>query len=232
MPTSSIPKTAGRSRRDVRWVGLAPDERRRRRRALLVDTAFDLLGTEGAGGTTVRAVCHHAALNPRYFYESFDDIDALLVAVYDKVVADFGEAIAAVADGVAVAAETSPAAAARVGMEAIVRFVDEDRRRARILYIEALGNEALARHRLETDRAAVISLEERAIDASGSWPQGERVGRVGAAMLVGGLSEVLRDWIDGRIDVTRDQLIDDLAALSLALGEATEAIARRRAKKK
>ena len=51
-------------------------------------------------------------------------------------------------------------------------------------------------------------------------------------MLVGGISEVLRDWIDGRIDVTRDQLIDDLAVLSLALGDATEQIARRRAKKR
>ena len=94
-----------------------------------------------------------------------------------------------------------------------------------------MAKEALARHRLDTDRVAVASREERAIEAAGSWPQGERVSRVGAAMLIGGMSEVLRDWIDGRIDVTRDQLIDDLAALSLALGQATEAIARRRASK-
>jgi hypothetical protein len=47
-------------------------------------------------------------------------------------------------------------------------------------------------------------------------------------MLVGGLSEVLLDWVDGRIDVTRRQLVDDLAALALALGEATEKIARNR----
>jgi uncharacterized Ntn-hydrolase superfamily protein len=93
-----------------------------------------------------------------------------------------------------------------------------------------LGNEALARHRLAIDREAVASLEERAIEAAGAWPQGERVGRVGAAMLVGGISEVLRDWVDDRIDVTRDQLVDDLAALSLALGETTEKIARKRAR--
>jgi AcrR family transcriptional regulator len=213
-------------RRDVRWVGLSPDERRTRRRALLVDAAFDLLGTEGANATTVRAVCARAELNPRYFYESFRDIDALLVAVYDHVVAQLSEAIAAAP----VLAAQSPTAAARAGMEAIVRFVDDDRRRARVLYIEALGNEALAQHRLAIDREAVATLEERAIEAAGAWPHGERVGRVGAAMLVGGISEVLRDWIDGRIEVTRDQLVDDLAALSLALGEATEQIARKRAR--
>jgi AcrR family transcriptional regulator len=208
----------------VRWVGLAADERRSQRRALLVEAAFDLLGTEGTSGTTVRAVCQKAELNARYFYESFDDIDALLIAVYDHVAAGLAVAVSEAPVGHA----KSPIDAARIGMDAIVGFIDDDRRRARILYVEALGNETLARHRLELDREAVASLEARAIEAAGSWPQGERVSRVGAAMLVGGLSEVLRDWIDGRIDVTRQQLVDDLAALSLALGEATEKIARSR----
>ena len=173
----------------------------------------------------MRAVCSKAELNARYFYESFTDIDALLIAVYDHVVTQLGEALA---EAPVLGHSPSALEVARVGMEAIVTFVDEDRRRARVLYVEALGNESLARHRLATDREAVATLEARAIDAAGAWPPGERVGRVGAAMLVGGISEVLRDWIDGRIDVTREQLIDDLAVLSLALGEATERIARTR----
>jgi len=175
----------------------------------------------------VRAVCQTAELNPRYFYESFADIDALLVAVYDFVAAGLAEAVARAP----IASATSPVDATRIGMAAIVGFIDEDRRRARVLYVEALGNEALARHRLAMDRVAVATIEQQAIEASGTWPQGERVSQVGAAMLVGGLSEVLRDWIDGRIDVTREQLVDDLAVLSMALGETTEKIARRRAKK-
>lgn len=222
MPTSAT------SRRDVRWVGLGPDERKRQRRALLVEAGFDLLGTEGTTGTTVRAVCAAAELNARYFYESFDDIDALLIAVYDKVASDLATALAEVEAPV----DVDPVKGARLGMEALVRFIDEDRRRARVLYVEALGNAALARHRVALDREAVVSLEARAIEAAGTWPQGERVGRVGAAMLVGGLGEVLRDWVEGRIDVDREQLIDDLAALALALGAATEQIARRRAKRR
>lgn len=193
----------------------------------MIDAAFDLLGTEGTAGTTVRAVCHRAALNPRYFYESFGDIDALLVAVYDFVIADLAREIDAV-DPAALASAT-PIEVARIGIGRIVRFIDDDRRRARVLYVEALGNETLNRHRVEVGREAIVNLEQRAVAAAGSWPAGEHVGRVGAAMLLGGVSEVLLDWIDGRIDVTRDQLIEDLAALSLALGQATEAIARRRA---
>ncbi len=220
MPTST------NTRRDVRWVGLTPEERRHQRRALLIDAGFELLGTEGATATTVRAVCQKAELNARYFYESFEDIDALLVAVYDHVVEQLGVALTT-------AAATTPATGthleqARAGMERLVTFIDEDRRRARILYVEAHGNITLNRHRRETDIVAISTLEQAAVEAAGSWPAGERVSLIGASMLIGGLSEVLLDWIDGRIDVSRDQLVDDLAELSLALGETTQKIARKR----
>lgn len=211
-------------RRDVRWGGLDQDERRARRRALLVDAGFQLLGTEGAAGTTVRAVCHRAELNPRYFYESFEDIDALLIAVYDHVIDGLHVATTAVA----ASPDMAPLVVARIGIDAIVRFIDEDRRRARILYVEALSNATLNRHRRETDILAIATLEQAAVEAAGSWPAGERVSQIGAAMLIGGMSEVLLDWIDGRIGVTRDQLVDDLAVLALALGDATEKIARSR----
>jgi AcrR family transcriptional regulator len=211
-------------RRDVRWSGLDQDERRARRRALLLDAAFDLLGTEGAAATTVRAVCQKAELNARYFYESFEDIDALLIAVYDHVL----EGLHAATASVAASPDMAPLMVARIGLDAIVRFIDEDRRRARILYVEAVSNPALNRHRRESDIAAIATLEEAAVEAAGSWPEGERVSAIGAAMLIGGMSEVLIDWIDGRIDVTRDQLVEDLAVLALALGEATEKIARQR----
>ena len=49
-----------------------------------------------------------------------------------------------------------------------------------------------------------------------------------AAILVGGLSELLVAWLDGRIDVSREQLVDDATALFLALGRATADIAARR----
>src|SRR5262245_18080215 len=122
--------TTDRSR--SRWRGVAPEDRRAERRALLMDTAFELLGTEGWAGTSVRAVCQGARLNPRYFYESFDDLDALVVAVYDRVVSELGTAVLA-AHG---EAPDDPRAQLRAIVEATVAFVDDDRRRARVLYVE------------------------------------------------------------------------------------------------
>ena len=214
-----MPSRARRS-----WAGVPADDRRAERRALLVDAAFELLGTEGWAGTTVRAVCATARLNPRYFYESFDDLDALVVAVYDDVIARLtDEVLAAQA-----AAGRDASAQARAAVETIVRFVDEDRRRARVLYVEALGNEALNRRRIETGHALVEAVERDAAARRGGLPPGEQIGRIGAAVLVGGFSELLVAWLDGRIDVTRDQLVDDATALFLALGDAAARIAGRR----
>ena len=213
-----------KDRRPSRWAGLSPADRRAERRELLLDAAFELLGTEGWAGTTVRAVCQAAELNPRYFYESFEDLDELVVAVYDRLVAELGaEVMAAVS-----ASGSDPRAGARAAMECILRFVDEDRRRARILYVEALGNEALNRRRIETAHQLVSVVELAGTERYGPLPAGEQIGRVGAAVLVGGAGELVVAWLDGRIDVTREQLVDDATELLLAIGDAVARVAASR----
>ena len=206
------------------WAGVAQEDRRAERRALLLDAAFDLLGTEGWAGTTVRAVCQTARLNPRYFYESFADLDALAIAVYDRVIEELQADVLAARE----AAGPDRRTQARAAVERIIGFVDDDRRRARILYVEALGNEALNRRRIETGHTIVALVERDAAERHGAPPAGEQIGRIAAAMLVGGLSEMLMAWIDGRIDVSREQLTDDVTELVLALGEAAAAVAAAR----
>ena len=71
----------------TRWAGV-PLTDRRAERALLVDAGYRLFGEEGEAGVSVRSVCRECGLNTRYFYESFDDVDDLLGAVYDRVSRD------------------------------------------------------------------------------------------------------------------------------------------------
>ena len=210
----------------TRWAGVPAADRRSERRELLLDAAFDLLGTVGWSGTTVRAVCQAARLNARYFYESFSDLDALVVAVYDRLVAQLGESVVAAVD----AAGSSARSQTRAAIETIVGFVDDDRRRARVLYVEALGNEALNRRRVSTGRAVVAFVERDAAARRGAPAPGEKIGRITAAVLVGGLSELLVAWLDGGIDVSRHQLVDDATELFLALGGAAARIAASRAR--
>ncbi len=207
-----------------RWVGVPADERRAERRRLLVAAAFELLGTEGDAGTTVRAVCAATRLNPRYFYESFADRDALLLAVYEQQVAELGALLASRLE----AAGDDESAFTRAGIETVVRFVAEDPRRARVLYTEALGNEALARRRVETLHQVGATLTELGRERHGPPPPGETIGLVAASMLVGGLTETIVAWLDGHLDVTIEQLVDDAVALFRATTEATRTITAER----
>jgi len=180
------------------------------RRALLLDAALELLGTRGWSAMTVRGVCAQARLNARYFYESFPDLDALAVAVFDRVLDELRAAV----DAAVAAAGTDPAARIRAMVAATVGFVDSDRRRARVLYAEGHGNERLQRRRLESSSliAGLIAAE-----AGRSGPQRERH-RLVAAFLVGGFSGLLMRWLDGTVTMGADELVDEATELFLAVG--------------
>lgn len=188
---------------------------------MLLDAAFDLLGTQGWTATTVRAVCQRARLNPRYFYESFTTLDELLIALYDRLVA---EAQQVALDAVA-GAPDDPLARTRATLGALFRFVVDDPRRARVLFVEAHGNEGMMRRRLDTMLAMADQLDAYARQVYGEPRPGERISQVAANVLVAGASELLVAWLDGHLDMTLDELVEDAAALFTATGEAAIAIA-------
>lgn len=210
------------TRTPSRWNGLTTEERQRERRRLLLDAAFELLASEGSSGTTVRAVCAKARLNPRYFYESFTDLDELVVAVYDDVMLQLRRRVAAAVENAAGDDE-----AMRATVEATVTFVDEDRRRGRILYIEALGNEALNVRRVQTG-AGIVELVQRNDSRRRADQYDADIGRLGAAVLVGGFSELLISWLDDRIALTTGELVEHATTVFLAIRDATRHLAENR----
>jgi AcrR family transcriptional regulator len=197
------------------YRGVPAAERQATRREQLLDAAYDLLGSEGWQATTVRAVCRRAGLTPRYFYESFPDLDSLVVAVFDRIVA---ELVAVVLEEVE-SAPNEAHAKARAAIGGFIRHVTDDPRRARIVFSEALASEPMARRRFDT-----LQTFARLIAEQGRAFYGVR-GHNGLAdttayLLAGGLAELLLAWHDGTIDSTVEELIDDCAALFVAAGEA------------
>src|SRR4029453_15403828 len=61
------------------YRGAGPRQRQDEPRARLVDAAVEVFGTTGSRSATVDRVCAVAGLTKRYFYESFDDSEALLL---------------------------------------------------------------------------------------------------------------------------------------------------------
>ena len=207
-----------------RWKGISQDDRQAERRRLLLGAGFELLGTVGVAATTVRGVCEAAKLNPRYFYESFADLDALLVAVFDQVSVESLEVmLRAVAE-----CEPEPLAVTRAGVDSFVRFVTDDPRRAQVLFIEGLGNEALARRRLDSMLELVELFRREAARAQGGEVEEDSVTKVALSLIVGGMAELLITWLQGRLEVTIDELIEDASRLFVVLGEAAQDIAQTR----
>lgn len=208
------------------YGGVPADQRRAERRARLIEAGLDLAGTDGWQAATVRAVCARAKLTPRYFYESFENRDALLLAIFDELAAE-------AAERVLVAVTAAPEEAEAKSRAAVAAFVDllvEDPRKTRILFAEAMGHEALIRRRLDVLKmfAGLIADQARAFYRP---PRGsERLVDTTAFLLAGGLAELLIAWLDGDLESTRDELVDDVAALLAATGEAAVGIARRRSR--
>ena len=180
------------------------------RRSLLIGAGLELLGTHGLSGTTVRGVCAAAQLNARYFYESFPDLNALVVAVFDDVVDQLHTCVSEAVE----AAGAKPVDRVRAMVASTAAYVDSDRRRAQVLYVEGRDQADLQDRRTESS-SLIVNL---VADAAAGHQPGTAVHRVVASFLVGGFSELLIRWLDGQIPMERDQLVDAATELFLAVG--------------
>jgi AcrR family transcriptional regulator len=79
------------------YGGMDAGERRAERRLKLIDAAVEVYGEVGYRVATVKAICEAAELTERYFYESFANSEALLIAAYGHVVGHLHDEMAAAA---------------------------------------------------------------------------------------------------------------------------------------
>ena len=203
------------------YAGETSEQRQGGRRVRLVEAGIELLGTGGREGTTVRAVCAAARLTPRYFYESFENLDELQVAVLDHVLSGATVQVLAAVDG----APSDVGARTRATIEAFVSFVVDDPRRARIVFAEAFGNEAMMERRQAALAALATLASEQAQALYGSLEGTDPLVRTTALMLAGGVAEVLLAYTAGELDTSREELVADVVALIEATGAAAAAIA-------
>jgi AcrR family transcriptional regulator len=203
-----------------RWAGTTLDARQAARREQLIEAGFALLGEQGANAVTVRGVTRTARLSERYFYESFSDREALLLAVHDRVAE---QARAVIAEAVEAAANFSPSdsdatadpdAAAVAALSAFTDFLEEDPRRGRVLLQEAFSDEVLVRHGVELLPSFAALLVEQ-INARYEGLD-EVDATLSAVALVGALAHLYLGWIDGSLTVSRERLVRHAARLLVA----------------
>lgn len=182
------------------------------RRAALIEAGVELLGTQGASGVTVRAVCRGAKLTERYFYESFPDgRDALLRAVHSQVAGEAREAIIA---AIAVASPRDPERVAHSAVAAFTTFLEADPRRGRVLLSESFSDSVLAQHDLELIPAftTLLVTQMRALPD----PPDEVDAELAAVALLGAIRAIYLTWLSADPPIPVARLNAHTTALILA----------------
>ncbi len=205
------------------YGGVSAEDRHSERRRKLLDAGLELIATEGWPATSVRRVCQQAGLTYRFFYESFDTLDALGVAVVDEIAA---ETIANLVP--ALAANYELPDRIRAGVTALVTTLTDDPRKARVAFVEALGSGPVMRRRLAIMQtvAGILAAEFTRTDPSIEDQPFVYVAALGVAGL---FVELVIEWTNGEVARSRDELIIDIADLVLANIDGAIVIARRRA---
>jgi AcrR family transcriptional regulator len=206
------------------YGGRSAEQRRGARRQKLLDAGLELLATGGWSAATVRGVCRLARLSPRFFYESFPDIDTLAIAVVDEIV---GTAMVSAFHAMEAAGD-DPAVRIRATIRVVVDELTEDPRRGRVAFVDAPDSGPLVERR----RAIMGAISETIVSEIRrvyEVPEGDHFVKLTAIGLVGALIELLRAWVNEELAITHDQLIDDLTELLLANVESAVRIARIRA---
>ncbi|GAB2970331.1 TetR family transcriptional regulator [Amycolatopsis acidiphila] len=180
------------------WAGTTLDDRKAARRAQLLAAGLGLLGTGGSSAVSVRAVCRHAKLTERYFYENFADREQLVVAVYEDVAEQLRRAlIAAVPD-----TRAQPAARAEAAVTAFVELMVDDPRKGRVLLLAPVTDPALSARGVALLPAFAALVREQLPERMAA---DER--EMTALGLVGALANLFTGYLGGTLRVTRDRLI-------------------------
>lgn len=191
------------------YRGVSAEERTAARRAALIQTGLDCLSSDGLSGVSVRSVCARSRLTPRYFYESFADLDELLIAVVDAVTAEVAErGLAAVR-----AAPVELTAQVRALVDAAFGVVAGDERKANALLIAASGYGPLRDRRTQV-ALAYTELAIANVAALGALARIDRAGaRATALFLLGGSTELIAAVLGGTVPLPRERVVDLLTEL-------------------
>ncbi|MGH8630323.1 MAG: TetR/AcrR family transcriptional regulator, partial [Burkholderiales bacterium] len=193
MTTRKPPKGRGKAavKRRV-YGGVAAEQRVAERRERLLEAALELFARQGYQNTPIEQLCTEARVTTRHFYEAFNGREALLLALYERII---GETQAVVREALQ-RPSTDLRARVAEGIRAFMQAYVSDRRRAQVGVLEVVGvSPAVERRRREVihEFARVLEGYADALAAQGLLPR--RDYHPVSVALVGGINELLAEWL-------------------------------------
>jgi AcrR family transcriptional regulator len=176
----------------------------------LIEAGLAVFGEQGFHQSTVRDVCKQAQLTSRYFYESFDSMEALFQAVYVSVNRELMQStIMTLA-----ACQPDPEKLAEASLRTFLEFIRQDPHRARVAPCYAFnvgeGMNALS------DKASQDFAHLIAGFMNQMFPRLEETGldiKILANGLVGANIRIATQWVADRCKTPLDEVLRNLLAL-------------------
>lgn len=212
--TDSQEKPAAARPRRRGYRGLSAEELRAQRHQRLIAAGTELFGDRGYAATPIEAVCSHAKVSTRHFYEQFEGRESILHAVYASLVERMEEIVRVSLT------ETRSPLTQRVAdtIEAAVYFLLDEPRRGRILCIEAVGVSAvMEKKRRQTTHslAEIIRRYANLMADNGVLP--ERDYHLPAIALVGMFNELIAEWLTEDTGLSAEEMSREAKILFRAM---------------
>ena len=180
---------------------------------MLLEAGLELMGTEGAAAATMRATCRQAGLTERYFYESFETRDDLVVAVLETVVLGARDILlGAWADG-----PEDPKLLVRHVVKAFTSYVAKDRRRGRIMFVEAQSVPELQDRGKELIEQFTAPLGPMLAALAEPGEAAEALDTVtvqfNSIAIFGALAYLYQDWLTGSARIPQRRVVEHVAQI-------------------
>lgn len=203
-----------------RYRGASAAHRQELRREKLLAAALELIGGQGLKAATVRAVCARAELTQRYYYESFENAEDLLIAVYEQQWQLLAESLHRAIEN----APKDPVSIARAALSAVFSHLRRHPNGARVLFLEVLGVSSRVdrSYRQGSQRMIELVVEQ----ATPLLPQ-PAVGGLDAQLqggaAVGAVIFVAMNWILTDYATPEEVLVDNLMVMARSVLEGLQA---------
>ncbi|XID75631.1 TetR/AcrR family transcriptional regulator [Alkanindiges sp. WGS2144] len=172
----------------------------------LMEAGLQLFATQGYANTTIEALCSEARVTTRNFYQAFSGREALLLAVYNRMIEEFQTGLLAVMQ----AEHHSMQESLRQAVQALVTHYLTDTRRARIGVLEVVGASPVIEHRRREVIHGIAMNIQLFLDMLARQQQIPKQNYHWLAIaIVGGINEMMAEWLMNQ-SLSLEQLIDEM----------------------
>jgi len=186
------------------YGGISGDVRRSERRERFIQAGIVAFGRDGYANTTTRSLCADAGLTQRYFYESFESIEALFIEVVKQLGIELETALfTALAD-----APEEPAKRIQAALRAYFNSIRHDPHIGRILLVEVYAASGRTNPMARDFVAKLTELTRAGIDEA--FPTLAEHGinvHLLAAAYVGATHHIALNWVMGGYAEPIDEVI-------------------------